>query len=249
MELQLLPAGYNLQHVEHIDSTNAELKRQCISGNGQHKRAFLADVQLAGKGRRAREWVSEAGNLFVSFSHSITFSDEAINGYSLAAGLAVRETIAHYLPSHKVEWKWPNDVLLEGKKASGILLEHVKKANQHWLITGVGINITSAPKADVMWQSTALNDYDKALTTKEEILKTFVNYLDSYYKRVSNGEIELLTKACLNCAARLGEEIQVRLPNEELTGIFQGIDTQGNLILAHESGQKLISAGDIFFKE
>ena len=81
---------------------------------------------------------------------------------------------------------------------------------------------------------------------KDKILKTFVKYLDSYYKRVVAGELESLIKDCLSHAARLGEVITVRLPDATIKGVFNGIDKDGNLLLATDEGERPISAGDVF---
>lgn len=238
-----------MHHLECIDSTNCEARRTILAGAMVDKHVIIADMQTSGRGRQKREWFSDEGNLFVSFCHQVTSLNESVNGYSLAAGLAVRDTIAHYLPSNTIQWKWPNDVLVEGKKASGILLEHVHHANKDWLITGVGINIKNKPESETLWPTTSLESHTDTRLEKLELLKTFVKFLDSYYKRVSANEIDMLIEACLTHAARLGEIIQVRLPTHTLEGVFETIDSQGNLLLTIDGKTQPVSAGDIFFKE
>ncbi len=245
----LLPAEYTLIHEEQLDSTNEEMRRQLLSGRVKEKTVILADKQHAGRGRRGREWVSDLGNLYLSFLHPLATKNREINGYTLAAGLAVREVFSCFLPEKDIRWKWPNDVLIEGKKASGILLEHVSHSTGEWLITGVGMNLSSAPKSDILWPTTFLEEYSAVPVSREEILKTFVKCLDSYYKRVVAGELDKLINLCLDHAAQLGEYITVRLPDVTIEGVFEGIDLYGNLLLATDDGIRNISAGDVFFKE
>ena len=242
----ILPSGYQLQHHEQLDSTNEEMRRKIMAVGIQEKTVILADKQHTGRGRGGREWVSEPGNLYISVLHKLSANGEGLNGYTLAAGLAVRDTFAHYLPNKNIQWKWPNDVLLEGKKASGILLERVENKSGTWLITGVGINLVSAPDAGVLWATASIAEHSAESVERDKILKTFVKYLDSYYKRVVAGELESLIKDCLSHAARLGEVITVRLPDATIKGVFNGIDKDGNLLLATDEGERPISAGDVF---
>lgn len=245
----LLPCGYHLIHEEQVDSTNDVLKHLLQSGKLVEKPVVMADIQHAGRGRNQRQWISEYGNLFVSCLHPMHSATDAINGYSLAAGLAVREAVAHYLSDGLVQWKWPNDVWVEGKKISGILMEKVTYQGMDYLITGVGINLISSPEADILWPTTSLSAHSSIVPERLDVLKTFVKSLDSYYKRVCEGEIDALIEACLAHAVKLNESITVRLPDKELQGIFQGMDAKGNLILAQGQNICHISAGDVFFKE
>ncbi len=246
MELsQLLPCGYLLAHQDQLDSTNEEARRIITSGAVQEKLVILTDKQHRGRGRGGREWVSEHGNFYVSFIHELV-GEKLSNGYALAAGLSIRETILHYLPTKDIKWKWPNDVLLEGGKVSGVLLEHVSQCSKNWLITGVGINLLSAPNTGALWKTTSLAAHSSTAPTRDELLKTFVKYLDFNYKRVAAGEVAALAQDCLKHAAGLGDKIQVRLPLGTLDGIFDGLDNEGNLLLSTEASSHKISAGDVF---
>ncbi len=195
-----------------------------------------AGDQTNGRGRMGRTWTSLQGNLFMSIV--IPFDKDAFY-YSFISSLAVAMSLSKLSP----RIKWPNDVLIDGKKISGILLETSEDSSRN-LIIGIGVNIKSSP-LQALYQTTCLKDLGINATPKnilDEILKNF-EYLLELYKRLGFKEIR---RRWLEFAIGQGKQIHVRLPHEELIGIFQEIDNNGALILRTETSYRTITAGDIF---
>ena len=118
-----LPHGYRLRHLAEIDSTNAEAMRLSAAGD-QGPLWFWADRQLHGRGRQGRSWISEAGNLYATLLLTLEMPAAAAGSLSVAVSLAVLGVLRRFIASEaKLELKWPNDVLIDGRKAAGILVE------------------------------------------------------------------------------------------------------------------------------
>jgi BirA family biotin operon repressor/biotin-[acetyl-CoA-carboxylase] ligase len=138
---------YRLVELDEIDSTNEQAKRLAIAG-AEEGTLVWAHRQTAGRGRRGREWTSRQGNLFTSLIIRPYCAPLEAAQFTFAAALAVRDMVAVHLRNDiEVACKWPNDVLVEGRKVSGILLESstAGKGNVEWLVLGVGINLSHHP--------------------------------------------------------------------------------------------------------
>jgi BirA family biotin operon repressor/biotin-[acetyl-CoA-carboxylase] ligase len=161
---------------------------------------------------------------------------------SFAASLAIADSVKHYMPEANLSFKWPNDVLLDGKKFCGILLE----AEQHqalWLIVGIGINLMEAPK-EALYPATALGLDIEPKTFLEHLANNF-DRLKKLWHEEGFSKIHALW---LSQAHGIGEEIKVRLPQRELHGTFQSLNARGALELATAQGKITIEAGDVFFE-
>jgi BirA family biotin operon repressor/biotin-[acetyl-CoA-carboxylase] ligase len=134
------PAGVGLIRHDVIDSTNEEARRLAAAGESGPL-WIAATEQTAGRGRRGRIWVSQAGNLFATLLIAAPTPIAAQLGF--AAGLAAAELVSSYAPRGAVALKWPNDVLLDGRKVAGILLEGVAP---EMLAIGIGINLAHHPQ-------------------------------------------------------------------------------------------------------
>ncbi len=128
--------GYKLISMGRIPSTQTCAHDLIAAGRGDDGTVIMADTQTAGHGRHARQWVSEAGNLYVSFIFDVVRRDSRL-AYAMA--VAVADTIAAWGISPQI--KWPNDILIDGAKVCGILIEYVENK----VIVGIGVNIRSAP--------------------------------------------------------------------------------------------------------
>ena len=143
-----LPWGYDLIHFEEIDSTMDEARRQAAKGVSGPL-WIMADRQTKGRGRRSRTWESGAGNLLCTLLINPGIAAAEAAKLSFLTALCVGETLDHFLgAAHRVRLKWPNDVLLDGRKAAGILLESVSGGGgmTEWLAIGIGINLARHPE-------------------------------------------------------------------------------------------------------
>ena len=136
------PPGHALRHFKEIDSTNEEARRLAAAGV-QGPLWILADRQSKGRGRRGREWHSLAGNLYATLLLNPVSRIAQCAQLSFVAALAVGDLVARYAPLAVPELKWPNDVLADGRKIAGILLETsgMDAGAPDWLAIGFGVNL------------------------------------------------------------------------------------------------------------
>ena len=238
---------------EHLDSTNSEAQRQLEAGAGLPL-WIITKEQTSGRGRRGREWVSETGNLFCSGLYPLSETPAHDAQKSFIAALAIYDALAEYVVPELLSIKWPNDVLLDGKKVSGILLERFANG----LCIGVGINLMSRPEG-VTGQETAcvmdyiaeelLNDPEPILEMPEPVLAILAAKYSIWSKRHDADGFAPIRDMWLERAARIGKQVTVSLANERFTGYAEGLDMEGALIVRLGSGElRHIHAGDIFFE-
>ena len=163
------------------------------------------------------------------------------------------DLFAHFAPGAEATLKWPNDALLNGGKAAGILLENFgpgpgsNPAHKANLAIGIGINLTHHPDpAASRWPPTSLVAESGRAPGIEEALLVLADRLD-YWLGIA--DFATVRAAWLARASHLGQRIEVRLPNETLIGIFEDVDADGALVLRTPAGPRRITAADIHFPE
>ena len=246
--LPVLPEAYRLIELESVDGTNAEAKRMAASGADLTRESIVvwAKTQTAGRGRRGREWISPLGNLYCSLLFDPKCGVGEAGQLGLVASLALQRVISGH--ADHVQCKWPNDVLIEGRKVSGLLMEIEASAagTLAWLVLGVGVNIAHHPE-DTPFPATSLYAEGTEGITVAEILEGFVGEMDRLLSEWRKTGFGAARAAWLDVAAGLDQKITVRLPNETLTGVFTGLDAGGALILDSAEGTRTINSGDVFF--
>lgn len=247
--------AYHLLSYEELDSTNDEARR-IAEGGGSHGAVIWAKRQTAGRGRMGRHWVSADGNLYCSVLLAPECDIATASQLAFVAAVAAVETLMPILPDGgELSCKWPNDILLNGKKIGGILLESFETADispgqnrmVRWVIVGVGINIDSCPdKTDI--PATYLKAAGVEIISAKIVISRFIHHFITTYDLWAKRGFAPVRRKWLEYAFRKGENIQVRLPKETLQGVFEGIDTRGQLLLKPAAGKRLsISAGDVFW--
>jgi BirA family biotin operon repressor/biotin-[acetyl-CoA-carboxylase] ligase len=241
------PSGYRLVAYEEIDSTNTEAARLAASGV-EDGTIVWARTQRAGRGRRGRAWVSPPGNLYCSILLRPDCRAREALQLGFVAALAAAEAIGRAAGGAGVSLKWPNDVLLNGRKIAGCLLESQASAGERlaWLVIGLGINVVSFP-ADVEFPATSLAAEGAVALAVEAIRDS---YLAAFARRRWQWRHEgfaPVRAAWLGMAVGLGKDIRVRLERETLAGRFSALDADGGLVLALSDGsERVVTAGDIF---
>jgi BirA family biotin operon repressor/biotin-[acetyl-CoA-carboxylase] ligase len=240
--------GYSLLTFAEIDSTNLEARRQILKG-ATIPMWIVASLQLKGRGRRGNQWVSPPGNLYCSLALPMEKDLSQSAELSFVAANALHKTFVSLgLGLDRVKTKWPNDVWVDGKKISGILLEVCEnKAQQKHIIIGMGVNIAHSPES-ADYQTTNL----KKCLGENINISNFFNKLSEilnldYQEWLMTG-FGFARGYWLKNSMGLGKEITVCLPNEELQGIFSGLSEDGALLLENIDGQLTpVYAGDVFF--
>jgi BirA family biotin operon repressor/biotin-[acetyl-CoA-carboxylase] ligase len=248
----LLSGGYRHLAFEDVGSTNS----LCVEAaeNGDQGNLWITGVrQLQGRGSRGRQWVSEAGNLYASLLLRNPGPLEKLHTLTFVASLAIRDAINRIAQTGKasVELKWPNDVLLNGKKTSGILLESHQINGERYIVIGIGINIEHFPQ-ETLYPATSLLAEGIVSSPADFILllnEAMAERLAQWDK--AEGFASIRTDF-LSAASNLGKNIEVKIPSkgvvETRMGKFSGIDEQGLLLLEGSNGKmERISVADIFF--
>lgn len=236
---------YHLLAYDTLDSTNDEAKRLAKNG-AAHGAVVWAKKQTAGRGRYGRPWVSEEGNLFASMLLAPSCDAGALPQLSFVAGIAAQEALAPLLPDKKVSCKWPNDILVDGKKFAGILLESFEYEGRRWVIIGFGVNVNSHPD-EVMFPATSLCEEGVEIISAKIVLSRFIHHFIEWYNRWEKKGFASVRRAWMKCAWQLGQPMQAKLPNEEVEGIFREIDKTGALVLlTAPRKRRFIHAADVF---
>lgn len=231
---------------ESIDSTNEELRRRAAAG-AREGTAVVAETQTAGRGRQGRRWDSPPGNLHCSLLLRPGCAPLKAANLSFAAALAVADVIEPLLPSAALlRFKWPNDVLLAGKKVAGVLLEsEIRGDALEWIVVGVGVNVTSFPE-EAMYPATSLAAAGCRGIGARDVMDSYFDHIRIWYARWRDDGFAPLRAAWLARASGQGETIEVRMGNEKVTGRFADLDADGALILETNGERRRITAGDVF---
>jgi len=242
-----LPPAYRLVRYETVGSTNDEAKRLARGGAGEWTLVW-ARKQTAGRGRHGRAWTSPRGNFYTSaiLRPDCPISQAAQLGF--VAAMAVGDTLGSILePLEGLAYKWPNDVLLHGRKVAGILLESESRQGEgpEFVVVGVGINLASSP-TDTEFPATSIAEQGLGRVSPEDALEEFARHFQAWVRRWREEGFAPVRAAWGARSISLGEPIRVRLEATTLHGRFLDIDQQGALLLETAGELRHISAGEIF---
>jgi len=242
-----LPPGFHLLALDAVDSTNDEARRLAETGAPDRTLVWAAS-QSGGRGRHGRQWQSPPGNCYSSLLLRPAVPPAAAAQISFVTALALAEAVTLLLPAgRKVSCKWPNDVLVDGAKISGILLESrmTRPGRVDWLIVGAGINVAHHP-AESDYPVTSLHAAGGSATV-EQTLATYVARLETWLGRWHRDGFAAVRQAWLDRADGLGQAVRVRLPDRTLNGVFEALDESGALVLLDSDGsRRAIAAGDVY---
>lgn len=247
---QGFPKGYQIRHLTEVDSTNDEAR--CMAAQAEPMPTWIvADRQTAGRGRRGRVWESPVGNLMTTLYLPQQFSSTQAGQVAFVAGLALESTVRALLgETASVTLKWPNDVLVNGKKASGILLEStMRDAKIDWMAVGLGLNLAHHPD-NTPYPATHLQAEGAGAVSNLEALSILANAFDTVFRQWQSTGFASILLAWRQVAHGLGGPIVARLENHAIEGIFLDINESGALLLKDAEGTThTIDAADVFFPE
>lgn len=247
-----LPAVFNLVSLDSVGSTNDEARKLALQGEdvAPDGTVVFAREQTGGKGRRGRSWDTPRGNFAASFvlRPEVPLSDASQLGF--VASLAVFDAIGNVgEPGHQVTMKWPNDVLLNGRKLGGLLMEAEggsATTPAKFLILGIGLNLMHYPdEAD--FEATSMAAEGMPPVPPQVFLEALCLALIEWVGIWMDGDFEKVRKTWLFRAQGQGKPIKVQLEGETIEGTFQDIDENGALVLKIAGTQRKITAGDVFF--
>ncbi len=240
---------FNLISLDVVDSTNTVAKKLCAA-DALDRTLVWARRQTAGRGRHSRSWVSPPGNLYVSLILRPRVDMARATALTFVAAVAVGEAISAMLPpGAAVTCKWPNDVLVRGRKVAGILLESSATARGEldWVIVGIGVNVASHPDdGETIYPATSLAREGGEAASVDGLLEVLCRRLDHWCTRWTLEGFSVVREAWLARGHGLGQPIAVSLDGRRLSGIFSGLDGDGALIVECDGGTRRITAGDVF---
>lgn len=242
-------SGYRRLTRGNVGSTNDEAFKQALDGDPGGL-WVTATSQSKGKARRGRTWTSEPGNLYASLLLIDPAPLSQLATLPLVAALAVFRALQPLVAEtgNMLAIKWPNDILLNGAKINGILLESQSAGNgKSAVVIGCGINCRSHP-AETIYPTTSLMQAGIEATT-DRVFALLAEEMAEALSMWDQGRgFALIRKHWIEAADGIGKSVKVNLADGHLEGIFEDIDTDGCLLLRQTGGNvKRISAGDLFF--
>ena len=227
---------YSVHYHQTISSTNEFISRQI----NQLKKGdlCLAEYQTAGRGRRGRQWLSPfAGQLIFSFYWTID-PKKALDGLSLVIGLAIAEAL-------NAKVKWPNDILLSGRKLGGILVEIINKNGLLNLVVGIGINVKLPQSTEISQPYAQLTEQDPSIDREKILIKVIQRIYSRLAQFEEKGIDEEFMQQWINYNEFFGDEVNVFTEQGAISGIEQGIDKRGYLKVITDEGEQYFNAGEV----
>jgi len=248
-------AGVRLESLATTGSTNAEARLRAQQGD-DGPLWITATTQTQGRSRHGRTWISPPGNLYASLLLRDPSPFEVAPQLAFVAGLALRDAIALEAPAlaPRLSFKWPNDLLLDGRKCAGILIEGeampgAAAQNGFFAVIGIGVNCSSHPSATdgVAFPATDLAAHGAAMNPD----RLFAQLSATLWHRLAQWDrgrgFPAILHDWLMDVRGIGEPIVVRNGDVEMRGRFVGLDEAGRLVLERpDGGLTKIAAGDVF---
>jgi len=248
-------AGYGLIALDQVGSTNAEALTRARAGE-PGPCWFVTTEQTAGRGRRQRAWIAPRGNLASSVLETLDVTPAVAATLGFAVGVAMVSALRRVSLEAALRTgggqlnfalKWPNDVLANGQKLCGILVEAEQVAAGLAVVVGIGTNIVAAPTGTPT-PAISLNALGIAVST-EDLFAALSDCWAEYRGIWRDGRgFPEIRKAWLDCAAGLGQPVAISSGNAVIEGTFETIDEQGCMVVRTTEGRLVpITAGDVYF--
>lgn len=235
-------AQWRLKIYDELTSTNDHIRALASAGEPEYL-AVMARRQTAGRGSRGRNWESPPGNLAISVLLRPTERARDVGQWALLAGVALAEAL-DATPGGRLTLKWPNDLLYDGNKLAGILVEAEPDhaSGIAWVILGLGVNLATAP---------ALADRETAVldgaASPETVAWRVLERIYAWRQERRHGGFAPIRARWLRLAQPLGTAMTVKLPRGEIAGAFAGLNEDGNLLLQTPNGRvQAVVAGEIW---
>ncbi len=239
--------GHNLVFLEQVDSTNEEAKRQAEKGAPDGTLVAAAE-QSAGKGRRGRTWISEKGTgVWMSLLLRPDFPPECASMLTLVAAMAVEKGISR-VTGVDGQIKWPNDVVIEGKKVCGILTEMSTEMECiHYVVVGIGINVgTEEFPEEIRDLATSLYLSTQKKVKRAVLAAAVAEAWEFYYEQfLKSGDLRFLMEEYNERLVNRGREVKVLALDGGYMGISQGINEKGELLVETGGMVRTVISGEV----
>lgn len=243
--------GRKIEYHEEVESTNTEALH-LAQHSAPEGTVVIADAQSAGRGRLKRSWESPPSmNLYLSVILRPDVPAQSASLIPLAAGVAVADVVSQYCPG-QVRLKWPNDVLVGGKKVCGILAEMRTRADRvAFVIAGIGVNINMKKlhfPRELRETATSLQIETNAEIDRLDVAVRLLEALERWYRIYLNGGQDHVRRSWLQYADIVGRKIEVVYQSDIQRGTVVGLDERGALLLQSDAGIQQVLAGDVYIE-
>lgn len=246
MSLELFSCEWPIVRFDCIDSTNEEARRRAASGD-LGPCWIVANEQTKGRGRLGRQWASPGGNLYATALLAFPGSLQTAALSCFSAGLAVLDaSSAVGIEAGQLRLKWPNDVLVDGAKLSGILTETGSEYGKLWMAAGFGVNVAMAP-----WHADRATACLAELAGGEQVRPlAFLRELDIAFRarlaQLLGDGFSAVRADWLAHAAHLSAQVALTRPAGSIEGVMTGLAMDGALVIRHSDGtESHVRAGEI----
>lgn len=241
------PDGYRVTRLETAGSTNDVAKEAAVKGAADGT-VYWTPRQTAGRGTHGREWETPAGNLAVSIVKRPDLPMRFAPQAALVTAVAVAEAVEQIgVAADRISLKWPNDVLIDGKKVSGILLEGQAAGSAvDWLVIGTGINVVHHPAKT---RHPAIDLTEAGLSTAaEDVLPAYLAAFDKWWRRWQRYDFQVIQTAWSARKLHMsGDRIRLSLGKEAVYARYKGLAPDGALVVVGQDGlEKHVVSGEIF---
>ena len=234
LSVRNIPGIDEFYYFHEIDSTNRFSKEN-------ERCAVFAEEQTKGKGRVGRRWESGRGGIYFSISLNLNIPIADIPKITLIGGLAACKTLENY----SARIKWPNDVLMNGKKVCGILSEFVGEELSTKIVMGIGINVRNKIPENLREKATSLAEIDPDVTITD-LFDKLCRCLGSYLRMFPNRWDEILEE-WKKLSDTIGKQVEVAVGNQKYVGIAVDIDRDGGLMIDRDGEIVKAISGECFY--
>lgn len=239
-------------YLENVDST-IEYAKSYIASNYplNNNVVIIADCQSCGVGKIGRKWYSPKGNLYLTaifknFDNYYSWCEfKDINIFNLLIAVSLIELTGKLINNRELCYcKWPNDIIINESKISGILLEKIHPKYGNLLLASVGFNINVAPKVNNTYKTISLNDINKVYIKPTDFGNSLISTIYNNIKNLTKNEV---ISQWMNYAYKLEQKVTVKVGNVEKSGIFKGINENGLLLLEGDNKRiEALSVGEVY---
>lgn len=218
--------GSKVIRLDSVDSTNSYLKR--IARDTPEGTLVLAREQTAGRGRRGRTWIGHRGkSLFLSFLVSPSVDSRSIPFYLLWPSVAIVEALGMF--AVKAGVKWPNDVLINGKKIGGVLVDAITQKGQTKLVIGIGINLTQSASdlSDLAEKAGSIKSESGVIIKVDELAPVLLDYLNQSYTLLQTGDTSFVQQKWRQICCHIDKPVSIVTNDAPINGLFAGVDKYG----------------------
>jgi len=236
----------SIHHLPIVSSTNDYAKTLAKKGEPEGS-LIIADKQTGGRGRKQRKWISPEKGLWFSLilRPKLTPNDAMLT--TMCAACAVTKAISE-LTTLKPRIKWPNDILINGKKVCGILTELSAEIDEiTYLIIGIGLNVNNKIPNELKEKSTTLKQEIKKQVDSVLLLSSILSSFEYFYQELNNGNILKIKDTWRSYSSTIGSKVTVSTEKEVVTGVAVNLGEHGELIVKTNLGEKKILTGDISY--